>query len=164
MHFFVLLFRSFSRCFSSLGMLLLSSISLRISASLSRHSSFSFAAADVVACISLVVLGHARASAVMEHDRTCLFDLVCDLCIKMFFWITFRMLGMLVTEWAFFWQSLSCPQVAAAAAAISCIDFVCIFFTSDSHERVWVLMLQTLPCSPSFLFVATSTGVDVHPS
>ena len=53
-HFFMFLLRSFSRCFSSLGMLLLSSMSLRISASLSRHSSFFFAAADVVSCISLL--------------------------------------------------------------------------------------------------------------
>ena len=50
----MILLRSFSRCFSSLGMLLLSSMSLRISASLSRHSSFFFAAADVVTCISLL--------------------------------------------------------------------------------------------------------------
>ena len=54
MFFFMFLLRSFSRCFSSLGMLLLSSMSLRISASLSRHSSFFFAAADVVTCISLL--------------------------------------------------------------------------------------------------------------
>ena len=52
--FFKFLLRSFSRCFSSLGMLLLSSISLRISASLSRHSSFFSAAAGVVSCISLL--------------------------------------------------------------------------------------------------------------
>ena len=54
MHVFVLLLRSFSRCFSSLGVLLLSSMSLRISASLSRNSSLSFAAADVVTCASLL--------------------------------------------------------------------------------------------------------------
>ena len=50
-HFLKFLLRSFSRCFSSLGMLLLSSTSLRISAYLSRHSSFFLAAADVVSCI-----------------------------------------------------------------------------------------------------------------
>ena len=52
--FFMFLLRSFSRCFSSLGVLLLSSMSLRISASLSRNSSLSFAAADVVTCASLL--------------------------------------------------------------------------------------------------------------
>ena len=40
MHFLKLLLRSFSRCFSSLDMLLLSPMRDRISASLSRHSSF----------------------------------------------------------------------------------------------------------------------------
>ena len=101
----------------------------------------------------VVVLEHARASAAMEHDRTCLFDLMWNLCTKMFFWIAFRML---ITKWAMFRQSLPCPQVAAAAAAISCVDFVCIFFTSDSHERVWTFILQSLPCSlvsfTAFLF------------
>ena len=45
---------------------------------------------------------------------------------------------------------------------ISCIDFVCIFFTFDSHKRVWALILQSLPCNPvsftAFLFIITSTG------
>ena len=61
-HFFLL--SSFNRCLSSLGIFLLSSMSLRISASLSTHSSFFFAAAYVVSCISLrFVLEHAQASA-----------------------------------------------------------------------------------------------------
>ena len=66
---------------------------------------------------------------------------------------------MLVTMWALFRQSLPCPQVAAAAAAFSCVDFVCIFFTFDSHK--WALILQSLPCNPvsltAFLFLTTST-------
>ena len=53
--FLKLLLRSFNRCFSPLGMLLHSSMSLRISASLSRNSSLSFAAADVVTCASLLL-------------------------------------------------------------------------------------------------------------
>ena len=60
-----------------------------------------------------------------------------------------------------FRQSLPCPQVAAAAAASSCVDFVCIFFTSNSHEWVWALVLQPLPCSlitlTAILFIITST-------
>ena len=54
MHFFMRLLRSFSLCFSSLGVLLLSSMSLRISASLSRNYSLPFAAADVVTRTSLI--------------------------------------------------------------------------------------------------------------
>ena len=69
---------------------------------------------------------------------------------------------MLITEWALFRQSLPCPQVAAAAAASSCVDFVCIFFTSNSYEWVWALVLQSLPCSlitlTAILFIITSTG------
>ena len=141
-------------------MLLLSSISLKISASLSRHSLILFCCSRRgLLYFFAVVLEHARASAVLLHDRTCLFDLVCHSCTKMFFWIAFRML---VTEWALFRQSLSCPQVAAAAAASTCDDFVCIFFTSSSHEWVWALVLQSAPCSlitlTAFLFVVTSTG------
>ena len=65
-HFFLFLLRSFSRCFSSLGMLLFSSMSLRISASLSRHSSFFFAASRRgLLYFFAVVLKHARASAVL---------------------------------------------------------------------------------------------------
>ena len=48
------LLRSFSRCFSSLGVLLFSSMSLRILASLSRNYSLSFAAADVITRTSLM--------------------------------------------------------------------------------------------------------------
>ena len=135
----MLLLRSFSRCLSSLGMLLLSSMTLTISASLSMHSSFFFCCCRRGRLYFFaVVLEHARASAVMEHDRTCLFDLMWNLCTKMFFWIAFRML---ITEWALFRQSLPYPQVAAAAS--SCVDFVCIFFTSNSHEWVWALVLQS---------------------
>ena len=117
--FFMFLLRSFRRCCSSLGMLLLSSMSLRISASQSRQFFILFCCCKRGhLCFFVVVLEHARASAVMEHDRTCLFDLMWNLCTKMFFWIAFRMI---ITEWALFRQSHPCPQVAAAAAAISCM-------------------------------------------
>ena len=69
---------------------------------------------------------------------------------------------MLITKWALFRQSLTCQQVAAAAAAISCIDFVCIFFIFDSRKRVWALILQSLTCHPvtftAFLSIIPSTG------
>ena len=85
MHFLHLLI-PFSRCFSSLGVLLLSSMSLRISASLSGKSSLTFAAADAVHVrFFVVVLELARVAAGMEHDRTCLFILMQNLCTKMFF-------------------------------------------------------------------------------
>ena len=51
---------------------------------------------------------------------------------------------MLITVWALFRQSLPCQQVAAAAAATSCDDFVCIFFIFDFHRRVWALIIQSL--------------------
>ena len=54
--FFMHCLRSFSRCFSSLGVLLHSSMSLRIFASVSRKSSLSFALADVVTRASLLSL------------------------------------------------------------------------------------------------------------
>ena len=54
MHFLKHLLRFSSRCFSSLGLLLLSSMSLKISASSFGKSSLTFAAADVVTCISLL--------------------------------------------------------------------------------------------------------------
>ena len=68
-----------------------------------------------------------------------------------------------VTKWALFRQSLPCQQVAAAAAAISCIDFVCIFFIFDSHKRVWALILQSPPPLSSchvdcLLSIITSAG------
>ena len=52
--FFFFLLSSLNRFLSSLGIFLLSSMSLRISTSLSTHSSFFFAAADVVSCISVL--------------------------------------------------------------------------------------------------------------
>ena len=135
--FFMRLLRSFSRCFSSLGVLLLSSMTLRISASLSRNSSLFCCCRCGPLCFFVVVLELARVAAGMEHK-------------------------MLITKWALFRQSLSCPQVAAAAAAISCIDFVCIFFIFDSHKRVRALILQSLSCHPvtftAFLSIMTSTG------
>ena len=54
MHLFMHLLTSFSLCFSPLGVLLLSSMSLRISASLTEMSSLTFAAADAVARDSLL--------------------------------------------------------------------------------------------------------------
>ena len=77
----------------------------------------------------------------MEHDRTCLFILMRNLCDKMFFWIVFRMI---ITVWALFRQSLPCQHVAAAAAATSCVDFMYTFFIFDFFSRVWALFL--LPC------------------
>ena len=69
---------------------------------------------------------------------------------------------MLITLWALFRQSLPCQQVAAAAAATSCVDFVCIFFIFDSHKRVCALILQSLPCRrvtfTAFLFIITPSG------
>ena len=65
--FFKLLLRSFSRCFSSLDMVRLSSMSLRISASLSRHSSFFFAAADVVTCASLLSFSNTLALLLLRN-------------------------------------------------------------------------------------------------
>ena len=53
-HFFMHLLTSASRCFSSLCVLLLSSMSRRISASLSDKSSLTFAAADVITRASLL--------------------------------------------------------------------------------------------------------------
>ena len=67
-----------------------------------------------------------------------------NLCDKMFFWIVFRML---ITVWALFRQSLPCQQVAAAAGATSCVDFMCTLFIFDFHRRVWALILQSLPLS-----------------
>ena len=64
----------------------------------------------------IVVLDLARVAAGMEHDRTCLFILMRNLCTKMFFRIVFRMF---ITLWTLFRQSLSCQHVAAAAAATS---------------------------------------------
>ena len=64
--------------------------------------------------------------------------------------------------WALFRQSLPCQQVAAAAAATSCVDFVCTFFIFDFHRRVWALILQSLSCRhvtfTAFLFIITPTG------
>ena len=87
MHFFY----AFAQVLQSLFSLLwacfsLSSMSLRISASLIE-------AFFILFCCCrrghlyffVVVLEHARASAGMEHGRTCLFDLMRNLCTKMFF-------------------------------------------------------------------------------
>ena len=76
MHFFLL--NSFSRCFPSLGVLLLSSMSLGISASLVDKSSLTFAAADAITRASLLsfLISLALLLAGMEHDRTCLFILL----------------------------------------------------------------------------------------
>ena len=53
-HFLIHLLTSFRQCFSSLGVFLLSSLSLRISASLTKMSSLTFAAADAVARVSML--------------------------------------------------------------------------------------------------------------
>ena len=75
--FFMHLLTSFSRCFSSLGVLLLSSMSLRISASLIDKSSTHFCCCRCHhARFIIVVLDFARVAAGMEHDRTCLFILM----------------------------------------------------------------------------------------
>ena len=128
--FFTHLLTSFSRCFSSLGVLLLSSMSLRISASLIDKSSLTFAAADAICCCRchharfiIVVLDFARVAAEMEHDRTCLFTLMWKLCTQVFFSFVFRMI---FTLRALFRQSLSCQHVAAAAAATSTTSAGCI--------------------------------------
>ena len=55
MHLFMHLLTSFSLCFSSLGVFLLSSMSLRISAYLIDKSSITFAAADVVTRASVLL-------------------------------------------------------------------------------------------------------------
>ena len=92
-------------------------------------------------------------------DGTCLFILMRNSYAKMFFWIVFRML---ITVWALFRQSLPCQQVAAAAAATSCFNFMCTFLIFDFHKLVWALILQSLPCRrvpfTAFLFIITPTG------
>ena len=92
-------------------------------------------------------------------DETCLFILMRNSYAKMFFWIVFRML---ITVWALFRQSLPCQQVAAAAAATSCFNFMSTFLIFDFHKRVWALILQSLPCRrvpfTAFLFIITPTG------
>ena len=64
--------------------------------------------------------------------------------------------------WALFRQSLPYQHVAAAAAATSCVDFMCTFFIFDFLSRVWALFLQSLPCRhvtfTVFLFIITPTG------
>ena len=158
--FFMRLLRSFNRCFSSLGVLLLSSMKLKISASLSRNSSLSFAAADVVPCASLLSFLNSLAlllewntmePASSTWSGTCAPRCSSELCSRCS-----------SPSGRCFGSRSPAPQFAAAAAAISCIDFVCIFFTSDSHKRVWALILQSLPCHPvtftAFLSIITSTG------
>ena len=60
----------------------------------------------------VVVLELARVAAGMEHDRTCLFILMRNLCDRMFFWIVFKMI---ITVWALFLQSLPCSPVSFTA-------------------------------------------------
>ena len=118
------LLTSFNRCFSSLSVLLLSSMSFRISASLINKSSLNFAAADAITRASLFfVLDLGRVAAGMEHDRTCLFMLLWKLRTKMFFRFVYRMF---FTLRALFRQSLPCQHVAAAAAATSTTSAGCI--------------------------------------
>ena len=154
------LLRSFSRCFSSLGVLLLSSMNLKISASLSKNYSLSFAAADVVTCVSLLSFLNSLAlllewntiePASSTWSGTCAPRCSSELCSKCS-----------SPSGRCFGNRSPAPQVAAAAATISCIDFVCIFFIFDSHKRVWALILQSLPCRrvpfTAFLSIITSTG------
>ena len=80
--FFKRLLRSFSRCFSSLGVL-------------DESQDFSIFVQELFTlfcccrcgplCFFVVVLELARVTAGMEHDRTCLFNLMRNLCTKMFF-------------------------------------------------------------------------------
>ena len=80
------LFTSFSRCFSSLGVLLLSSMSLRISASFDRQIFAHFCCCRCHhARFIIVVLDTVRVAAGVEHDRTCLFTLMWKSCTKVFF-------------------------------------------------------------------------------
>ena len=107
----------------------------------------------------LVVLDHTRASAVMEHDRICLFDLMWNLCTKSSSGLRS---GCPSPCGRCFGSRSHARRSRPAAAARSCVDFVCIFFTSNSHEWVWALVLQSLPCSlvtfTAFLFIITSMG------
>ena len=74
------LLRSFSRCFSSLGVLLLSSMGLRISVSLSRNSSLSFTAADVVTCASLLSFLNSLALLLEWNTIDSVFSFWCGTC------------------------------------------------------------------------------------
>ena len=74
---------------------------------------------------------------------------------------------MFVTEWALFWQSLPCPQVAAAAAA-SRFDVVMCTFTSSSHEWLracFVIVFSTRcrrpPVRTSVLKMSKTTSWNV---
>ena len=149
------LLTSFSRCFSSLGVLLLSSMSLRISASLIDKSSLTFASADAVARASfiIVIFDFAHVAAGMEHDRTCLFTLMWKSCTKVFFSIVIRMFFILR---ALFRQSLPCQHVAAAAAATSTTSAGCMrpirLDACAQSELIRPVVLSSYCCSSCFFF------------
>ena len=123
MHLFMHLLTSFSLCFSSLGVFLLSSMSLRISASSIDKSSITFAAADVVARFIIVVSDFAHVAAGMKHDRTCLFTLMWESCTKVFISIAVRMFFIFL-----------------------CFCRTCFFLVYFSFDEVRALLRQSLPC------------------
>ena len=87
MQFFMRLLRSFSRCFSSLGVLLFTSMSLSQDFSTFVQEFFTLFCCCRCGhvCFFVVVLELTRVAGGMEHDRTCLFILMRNLCTKMFF-------------------------------------------------------------------------------
>ena len=164
--FFRLLLRFFSRCFSSLGVLLLSSMSLRISASLSRNSSLSFAAADVATCASLLSLLNSFALLLEWNAIEPASSTWCGTCAP-------RCSSELCSGCpppsgrSFDSRSRaikSQPLLEPCPVSISCASSSSSIFTSGCGRwfcsRSPVILSRSLPCFPSSL----PRSVDVHPS
>ena len=144
MHLFLHLLTSFSLCISPLGVLLLSSMSVRISAFLSNMSSLTFAAADAVARFIVLVSYFARVAAGVKHDRTCLFTRLWESGTKMLFITAVRM----------FFTFLGCCRTCVFLVFFLRIGGRCFgsrFPAISSQSPLWLLLLQV-------------QGVDVQPS
>ena len=164
--FFVLLLRSFSRCFSALGMLLLSSMSLRISASLSRHSSFLFAAADVITCNSLLSFSSTLALLLLWNTIEPASSTRCGICAP-------RCSSGLRSGCSS--PSARCfgcrsparrsqPPLQPVLVSISCASSLPPILTSGCGR--WFCSRSAAVLSRSLHFFSSSLprGVDVHPS
>ena len=147
--FFKHLLTSFSLCFSPLGVFLLSSMSLRISASLTKMSSLTFAAADTVAhdslsCLMSIMLqlewnaiepaSSSVCGVVQQDDRQrCgqdvlhLYLLLSDMLHPHLFFPSIRCGRCFGSRSpaSLFRQSLSCQLAAAAAAAAAAASVSC---------------------------------------
>ena len=139
------LFEAFTQIFNSLFLFVGCASPLldesQESASLFGKSSVTVAAADAITRASLLSFLNSLALLLEWNTIEPASSSWCGTCASRY--SSELCSGWIITFWALFRQSLSCQHVAAAAAATSCVYFLCSFCIFDFVNRVWALFLQS---------------------